>query len=135
MGDVDVLPDDLLNGRLVILAPEGLFCADSGQASPLVCDSAAEAAKIARMHWDLGLASGLLFAAPVPAEAAIAKAQSDQWIAQAFRQAKSDAITGKDVTPYLLARKPAVSRKSTHYPYLPPRDDPSRSVTRSLPGV
>jgi pseudouridine-5'-phosphate glycosidase len=89
------------------------FCADSGLASPLVCDDAAQAAGLAGLHWGLGLSSGLLFATPVPAGDGIAKPQSDAWIGEALAQADAASIAGKEVTPYLLARLNELSAGQT----------------------
>lgn len=81
---------------------------DSGIGLLLRTDTAREAADLAALHWRLGLA-GLLLTNPVPAEAAIDRAEMEVWIAEALAQADADGIAGKDVTPYLLA---AIGRAS-----------------------
>jgi pseudouridine-5'-phosphate glycosidase/pseudouridine kinase len=52
----------------------------------------------------LQIQSGLLFANPVPTEWAIAKEEMDVVIAEALRQAEASSITGKDNTPFILAK-------------------------------
>lgn len=52
----------------------------------------------------LNITSGLLFANPVPTEAAIPKETMDVVIEEAIRQANSAGIKGKDNTPYVLAK-------------------------------
>jgi pseudouridine-5'-phosphate glycosidase/pseudouridine kinase len=52
----------------------------------------------------LQIQSGLLFANPVPTEWAIAKEEMDVVIAEALRQAEASSITGKDNTPFVLAK-------------------------------
>lgn len=46
--------------------------------------------------------SGLLFANPVPVEAAIPKAEMDLVVEEALRQADAQGATGKDNTPFVL---------------------------------
>jgi len=52
----------------------------------------------------LKIASGMLFANPVPVEAAIPKDIMDSIIEEALRQADASNITGKDNTPFVLAK-------------------------------
>jgi len=46
----------------------------------------------------------MLFANPVPAESAIPKSTMDAIIEEALRQANASGITGKDNTPFVLAK-------------------------------
>lgn len=72
----------------------------SGLALEHRVESAAELADIARHHWHvLGATSGILVCNPIPAEAAI---DVDDAIARALEDGK--AVTGKKLTPFLLAR-------------------------------
>lgn len=75
---------------------------DSGIDLHLRADDAQETARLAALHWALGL-GGVLLANPVPDAAAIPWAEMEGWIADALRDAERDGIAGKDVTPYLLA--------------------------------
>jgi pseudouridylate synthase len=72
----------------------------SGLALEHRVESAAELADIARYHWHvLGATSGILVCNPIPAEAAI---DVDDAIARALDDARE--VTGKKLTPFLLAR-------------------------------
>lgn len=48
--------------------------------------------------------SGLHFANPVPVEAAIPKAEMDIIIQEALKQADAQGVSGKDNTPFVLAK-------------------------------
>ena len=48
--------------------------------------------------------SGLHFANPVPVESAIPKAEMDIVIEEALKQANAQGISGKDNTPFVLAK-------------------------------
>ena len=52
----------------------------------------------------LKISSGLLFANPVPEEFAIPKAEMDIVIEEALREADALNISGKDHTPFVLAK-------------------------------
>jgi pseudouridine-5'-phosphate glycosidase/pseudouridine kinase len=52
----------------------------------------------------------MLFANPVPAEAAIPKDTMDSIIEEALRQADASGITGKDNTPFVLAKVKELSQ-------------------------
>lgn len=65
-------------------------------------DTAAELAEIARQHWHvLGASSGVLVCNPIPEDAAI---DVDDDIARALEDARLAGVTGKRLTPFLLAR-------------------------------
>jgi pseudouridine-5'-phosphate glycosidase len=50
------------------------------------------------------LTGGMLIANPIAAADALPQADIDAWIAQAVGEAQTRGITGKDITPFLLAR-------------------------------
>ena len=50
------------------------------------------------------MTSGLLFTNPVPSEFAIPKEEMDTIIEEALRQANAANISGKDNTPFVLAK-------------------------------
>jgi len=79
------------------------YSADSGLALEHRIDSPAAAAAIMHAHWSLGLAGGLLIANPPPAATAMPGRQIDAFIEAALAAAAAAGITGKDITPYLLA--------------------------------
>ncbi|MDF1748929.1 MAG: pseudouridine-5'-phosphate glycosidase [Alphaproteobacteria bacterium] len=60
-------------------------------------------ARIARLHWSLGL-GGLLLCNPVPEAAALALGEVETWIDAALAEAGQAGIAGKTVTPFLLSR-------------------------------
>ncbi|MBP3038520.1 pseudouridine-5'-phosphate glycosidase [Bacillaceae bacterium Marseille-Q3522] len=67
-------------------------------------DDPEEAASIIRTKWQLGLNGGLLIANPIPEEDALEEAFISDVIEQALQEAKENHITGKRVTPFLLAK-------------------------------
>ena len=77
----------------------GLRLADCARA-----DTPAEAAELIRARWALGQAGGVLIVYPIPAEAAIPNAEIDAVIERALWEAEAQGVTGKDVTPFLLAQ-------------------------------
>ncbi|KAH7119023.1 Indigoidine synthase A like protein-domain-containing protein [Dendryphion nanum] len=75
---------------------------DSGVKSPTTIENEIEAAAIIYAQHSLQISSGLLFANPVPAEAAIPKETMDSVIEEAIRQADASGASGKDNTPFIL---------------------------------
>jgi pseudouridylate synthase len=77
----------------------------SGLALEHRADTIPDLAAIARRHWhDLGARSAILVANPIPEAAALPAAAIDAAIARALADATSSNITGKRLTPFLLAR-------------------------------
>ncbi|MFQ6548215.1 pseudouridine-5'-phosphate glycosidase [Aestuariibius sp. 2305UL40-4] len=76
----------------------------SGLAAPLRCDDPAEIAAAHRMRRSLGLDGGQLVANPVPEGDEIPADEITPIIAQAQDEADAAGISGKAVTPFLLAR-------------------------------
>lgn len=79
-------------------------CASSGLKLTQRVDSLERAASIAIAHWQTGLRSAVLLAAPCPADAALPLEQVQAVLAEAERGAESEGLTGGAVTPYLVAR-------------------------------
>ncbi|KAF1930366.1 IdgA domain-containing protein [Didymella exigua CBS 183.55] len=77
---------------------------DSGVKSPTTIKDEIEAAAIVHAQHEMQIRSGLLFANPVPVEAAIPKAEMDVVIEEALRQANAQGASGKDNTPFVLAK-------------------------------
>ncbi|KAF1357921.1 hypothetical protein EJ07DRAFT_180548 [Lizonia empirigonia] len=77
---------------------------DSGVKSPTTIQDEIEAAAIIHAQHQMQIRSGLLFANPVPSEAAIPKAEMDVVIAEALNQADAQGVSGKDNTPFVLAK-------------------------------
>ena len=51
----------------------------------------------------------MVFANPVPPDAAIAWDRLESWVARALEEASREGVGGKDVTPFLLRRIAALS--------------------------
>ncbi|KAF1831719.1 IdgA domain-containing protein [Decorospora gaudefroyi] len=77
---------------------------DSGVKSPMTIADEIEAAAIIHAQHTLKISSGLLFANPVPIEYAIPKEEMDVIIEEALKQANAANISGKDNTPFVLAK-------------------------------
>ena len=67
-------------------------------------DSAAEVAAAMQCKEDLGLAGGMVVAVPIPEQHALARVEIDAVIDEALDEMREHGITGKDTTPFLLAR-------------------------------
>jgi len=67
-------------------------------------DSAAEIAEFLAAKWQINLHGGVVIANPIPEEFAMDKATIDNAIEQALQEATEQNVTGKDSTPFLLAR-------------------------------
>lgn len=67
-------------------------------------DSTADLAKAIKTKWDLGLNGGVVVGNPVPLEFEMSKKVIDQAIETALAEADQKAISGKDITPFLLAK-------------------------------
>jgi pseudouridine-5'-phosphate glycosidase len=80
------------------------YTRDSGFRADFRIDDPAQQARFVRTKWALGLAGGVVLAAPVPEGDAMPKAEIDAITAQALAEAKQGAITGKALTPFLLDR-------------------------------
>ena len=57
-----------------------------------------------RAKWDMGINGGAVIANPIPHEASIPSSEIDGYIATAIQESHEQNITGKDSTPFLLAR-------------------------------
>lgn len=80
------------------------FSPSSGMGVDARVDTPAEAAAIARAHWEMGLESAILVVAPPPAEAALAPEAVEGEIETALQEARDQGISGAAVTPFLLQR-------------------------------
>ncbi len=80
------------------------YSRSSGHPLAMRCDSAGEAAEVMQAKWRMGLKGGLVIANPIPAEFEIPAAEISPAIESAVAEASERGITGKEVTPFLLAR-------------------------------
>jgi pseudouridine-5'-phosphate glycosidase len=80
------------------------FTRDSGFNADFQLDSAEQQANFIRTKWQLGLQGGVVVSNPVPEQFAMPKEEIDRITEQALREAGQQGVTGKKVTPFLLAR-------------------------------
>lgn len=80
------------------------YSRSSGLSLELRVETPAEIAAIIRAHDEMGLTMGTLITNPVPAVDEWPAAEAQSVIEQALRDAQTDRISGKAVTPYLLQR-------------------------------
>ncbi len=85
------------------------YTRDSGLPADLRLDDPAAQARFLRTKWDLGLAGGVVLSTPVPAEAEMPRAEIEASMQQALDEARAQGITGKALTPFLLARVEALT--------------------------
>ena len=79
------------------------YSVESGLKTSARVDNAAQAAALARTHWQLG-GGGVLLAAPPPKETALPRAEVERWIEQAIAECEAQGISGQAVSPFLLKR-------------------------------
>jgi len=88
-------------------SPGGIFpdfyTRDSGCTVPYNLRGAQEAAELLRSWRELKMESGLLIGVPIPEEFAADKTKIEEAIQEAIAHAKTQGISGKEVTPFLLA--------------------------------
>jgi pseudouridine-5'-phosphate glycosidase len=85
------------------------YTRDSGHPADFRLDNAAEQARFIRTKWSLGLAGGVVLSTPVPQAHAMPREEIDAITQQALAEAAQQGITGKAVTPFLLARIKALT--------------------------
>lgn len=66
-------------------------------------DTVEEVARALKVKWDLGLSGGVVIANPIPEEYSMDKKVIDKAIDTALKEAQSQSIVGKAVTPFLLS--------------------------------
>lgn len=80
------------------------FTRESGFKADFQLDTPLEQAAFIHTKWQLGLRGGVVVANPVPEAFAMPKDEIDRITEQALQEASQRSITGKAVTPFLLAR-------------------------------
>ncbi|WP_137896880.1 pseudouridine-5'-phosphate glycosidase [Ramlibacter sp. 2FC] len=80
------------------------YTRDSGFRADYRLDDPADQARFIRTKWDLGLAGGVVLSTPVPEAAALPSEEIAALTDQALAEAQAQGISGKAVTPFLLAR-------------------------------
>lgn len=82
----------------------GFYARESGRQLVGSVSDAGAAAKLALAHWALGLESGLIVAAPLPADVALPRAAAESAIATAIAESEAQRIHGPAATPWILGR-------------------------------
>ena len=85
------------------------YTRNSGFRADFRLDDAAAQARFIRTKWNLGLAGGVVLSTPVPEASAMAVDEIDALTEQALVEATTQGITGKALTPFVLARLHALS--------------------------
>jgi len=80
------------------------FTRESGFNADFQLDTPAEQAAFIQTKWRLGLKGGVVVSNPVPEADAMQKEEIDGITLQALQEAAENGVTGKKVTPFLLAR-------------------------------
>src|SRR5438309_117197 len=91
----------------------GFYSRTSGLPVDVRCDSPNEVVKLFETQRQLGMASALLVTVPVPTEAEVDAALLNRVLAESLAKAEREHITGRDLTPYLLARMAEQSEGAT----------------------
>jgi pseudouridine-5'-phosphate glycosidase len=76
----------------------------SGLEVDVRCDTPDEVVAIFKAQRELGLSSALLVAVPVPIEAEVESSNLNAVIDDSLAQAAREKVSGRDLTPFLLAR-------------------------------
>jgi pseudouridylate synthase len=80
------------------------YSRNSGHAVPMRCDTPEEVASLMKAKWGMGLKGGVVVANPIPQEFEIPAAEIAPVIEKAVAEAERQKISGKHVTPFLLAK-------------------------------
>lgn len=70
---------------------------------PIRLDHAKDIASLMNAHWQMGIPSGVLVTNPIPEAFSMPKELIDAAINQALTDATNSGVSGKDVSPFLLA--------------------------------
>jgi pseudouridine-5'-phosphate glycosidase len=80
------------------------YSRQSGHAVPMRCNTPQEVATLMATKWSMGLKGGIVVANPIPQSSEIIASEIAPVIEQAVAEAAKQNISGKNVTPFLLAR-------------------------------
>jgi pseudouridylate synthase len=80
------------------------YSRNSGHAVPMRCDTPEQVASLMKAKWGMGLKGGVVVANPIPQEFEIPAAEIAPVIEKAVAEAERQKISGKHVTPFLLAK-------------------------------
>jgi len=80
------------------------YSRSSGFAVDFRVDAAAEVAEALRTKWGIGMDGGMVVAVPIPEQHALDGDEINSDLYEAITEMQRQGITGKDTTPFLLAR-------------------------------
>ena len=89
------------------------YTRDSGYKVDYKVDTAKDIANILNTKWSLGLEGGVLVCNPIPEEYEMDKDYINKIIDDTVKEAKDKNISGKDVTPYILAKLHSVTENKS----------------------
>lgn len=85
----------------------------SGLAVDVRCDAPEDVVRLFQTQRQLGLQSALLVTVPVPEEDEVPQETLSRILDQSLADAEKSNVTGRDVTPFLLARMAQLSERAT----------------------
>jgi len=80
------------------------YTRESGLPVDYKVDSPEELARIVQQKWQMGLEGGLVIANPVPEAYAMPARRMERTIKESIAEAEARGISGKELTPFLLAK-------------------------------
>ncbi|WP_304333205.1 pseudouridine-5'-phosphate glycosidase [Brachyspira innocens] len=89
------------------------YTRDSGYKVDYKVDTAKDIANILNTKWSLGLEGGVLVCNPIPEEYEMDKDYINKIIDDTVKEAKDKNISGKDVTPFILAKLHSVTENKS----------------------
>ena len=89
------------------------YSRQSGLAADARADSAADVARLFKAQQMLGVVGALLVTVPVPAEFEVPLEQAERVLSEALRRAETLSISGRELTPFLLAQMADKSEGAT----------------------
>ncbi|MEI0526301.1 pseudouridine-5'-phosphate glycosidase [Brachyspira murdochii] len=89
------------------------YTRDSGYQVDYKVDTAKDIANILNTKWSLGLEGGVLVCNPIPEEYEMDKDYINKIIDDTVKEAKDKKISGKDVTPFILAKLHSVTENKS----------------------
>lgn len=87
----------------------GFYARDTGHGVDARVDSPAEAAAVMRARAEAGIPGGVLLVNPVPEAEALDPAEVEAHLAKALAGMEAEGVSGKGVTPFLLAHMKEVT--------------------------
>ncbi len=89
------------------------YSRQSGLPIDVRCDLPEDVVRLFKTQRDLDIAGALLVTVPIPFESEIPRDTLDRILDQSLRDAEQSKITGRDLTPFLLARMAQLSEGAT----------------------